>query len=103
MRGHQQAGWREMTRNERTKHSVVANAVHTNVVHSMLYQMLYTQCCTNVEKYTVMHVYVGVYVFRTLYHRVVPSFFRLLELSQLSEAIKSVLNNLALAELIPTV
>ena len=58
----------------------------------MLYQMLYTQCCTNVETYTVMHVYVGVYVFRTLYHRVVPSFFRLLELSQLSEAIKSVLN-----------
>ena len=39
-----------------------------------------------------MHVYVGVYVFRTVYHRVVPSFFRLLELSQLSEAIKSVLN-----------
>ena len=82
MRGQQQAGWREMTRNERTKHSVVANAVHTNVVHTMLYQ------CGN----TVMHVYVGVYVFRTVYHRVVPSFFRLLELSQLSEAIKSVLN-----------
>ena len=56
--------------------------VVSNVVHTMLYQ------CGN----TVMHVYVGVYVFRTVYHRVVPSFFRLLELSQLSEAIKSVLN-----------
>ena len=36
----------------------------------------------------------------TVYYRVVPSIFKLLGLSQLSEAIKSVLNNLALAELI---
>ena len=33
--GQQQAGWSEMTRNERTKQSVVANVVHTNVVHTL--------------------------------------------------------------------